>query len=47
MLVFTGGKMPWEKAKKTEGEVLNVYAISNGISSEKLFETKIINHIVV
>ena len=39
-LVFTGGKMPWEKAKKTEGEVLKEYAISNGIPSEKIFVTK-------
>jgi uncharacterized SAM-binding protein YcdF (DUF218 family) len=39
-LVFTGGKMPWDKAKKTEGEVLKEYAISNGISYEKIFVTK-------
>jgi uncharacterized SAM-binding protein YcdF (DUF218 family) len=39
-LVFTGGKMPWDKAKKTEGEVLKDYAISNGIPSEKIFVTK-------
>jgi uncharacterized SAM-binding protein YcdF (DUF218 family) len=39
-LVFTGGKMPWDKAKKTEGEVLKEYAISNGILSEKIFVTK-------
>jgi len=26
-LVFTGGKMQWDKAKKTEGEVLKEYAI--------------------
>ena len=39
-LVFTGGKMPWNKAKKTEGEVLRDYAISNGIASEKIFITK-------
>ena len=39
-LVFTGGKMPWDKAKKTEGEVLKEYAISNGIASEKIFITK-------
>ena len=39
-LVFTGGKMPWDKAKKTEGEVLKEYAISNGIPSEKIFITK-------
>jgi uncharacterized SAM-binding protein YcdF (DUF218 family) len=39
-LVFTGSKMPWDKAKKTEGEVLKGYAISNGIPSEKIFVTK-------
>ena len=39
-LIFTGGKMPWDKAKKTEGEVLKDYAISNGIPSEKIFVTK-------
>jgi uncharacterized SAM-binding protein YcdF (DUF218 family) len=39
-LVFTGGKMPWNKAKKTEGDVLKEYAISNGIPPEKIFVTK-------
>ena len=39
-LVFTGGKMPWDKAKKTEGDVLKDYAISNGIPAEKIFVTK-------
>ena len=39
-LVFTGGKMPWDKAKKTEGEVLKEYAISNGIPSQKILVTK-------
>ena len=39
-LVFTGGKMPWDKTKKTEGEVLKEYAISNGIASENIFVTK-------
>jgi len=39
-LVFTGGKMPWDKVKKTEGDVLKEYAISNGIPSEKIFVTK-------
>jgi uncharacterized SAM-binding protein YcdF (DUF218 family) len=39
-LMFTGGKMPWDKAKKTEGAVLKEYAISNGIPSEKIFVTK-------
>ena len=39
-LIFTGGKMPWDKAKKTEGEVLKEYSISNRIPSEKIFVTK-------
>lgn len=39
-LVFTGGKMPWDKSKKTEGEVLKEYAISNGISSKNILVTK-------
>jgi len=39
-LVFTGGKMPWDKVKKTEGEVLKEYAKSNGIPSEKILVTK-------
>ena len=39
-LIFTGGKMPWDKVKKTEGAVLKEYAISNGIPSEKIFVTK-------
>ncbi len=39
-LVFTGGKMPWDKAIKTEGAVLKEYAISNGIPFEKIFVTK-------
>ena len=39
-LIFTGGKMPWDKAKKTEGEVLKEYAILNGIPPEKIFVTK-------
>jgi uncharacterized SAM-binding protein YcdF (DUF218 family) len=39
-LIFTGGKMPWDKAKKTEGAVLKEYAISNGIPFEKIFVTK-------
>jgi uncharacterized SAM-binding protein YcdF (DUF218 family) len=39
-LVFTGGKMPWDKTKKTEGDVLKEYAISNGIPSEKILVTK-------
>jgi uncharacterized SAM-binding protein YcdF (DUF218 family) len=40
MLVFTGGKMPWDESKKSEGEVLKEYAISNGIPTENIFVTK-------
>jgi uncharacterized SAM-binding protein YcdF (DUF218 family) len=29
-IIFTGVKMPWDKVKKTEGEVLREYAISSG-----------------
>ena len=32
--------MPWEKAKKTEGEVLKEYVISNGIPTENILVTK-------
>jgi uncharacterized SAM-binding protein YcdF (DUF218 family) len=32
--------MPWDKARKTEGDVLKEYAISNGISYEKILVTK-------
>ncbi len=39
-IVFTGGKMPWDNAKKTEGQVLKEYAISNGILAEKILVTK-------
>lgn len=39
-LVFTGGKMPWDKAKKTEGDVLKNYAISNGIPTVDILVTK-------
>jgi len=39
-LVFTGGKMPWDKVKKTEGEVLKEYDMLNGIPSENIIVTK-------
>jgi uncharacterized SAM-binding protein YcdF (DUF218 family) len=39
-LVFTGGKMPWDTVKKTEGAVLKEYAISNDIPTQKIFVTK-------
>jgi len=39
-IVFTGGKMPWDNVKKTEGEVLKEFAISNGTPSDKILVTK-------
>jgi uncharacterized SAM-binding protein YcdF (DUF218 family) len=39
-LIFTGGKMPWDNRKKTEGDILKEYAISNGIPTQKIFVTK-------
>ena len=39
-LIFTGGKMPWHKTNKTEGQILKEYALSNGIPSEKILVTK-------
>jgi hypothetical protein len=38
--------MPWGKVKKTEGKVLNEYAISNGMPSEKIFVTKDVGNTV-
>ena len=32
--------MPWDKAKKTEGEVLKESAVINGVTSEKILVTK-------
>ena len=39
-LVFTGGKMPWDKVQKTEGKVLKEYAIKSGIPQENILITK-------
>lgn len=39
-LIFTGGKMPWDKVRKTEGKVLKEYAILNGIPPDRIFVTK-------
>jgi uncharacterized SAM-binding protein YcdF (DUF218 family) len=39
-LVFTGGKMPWNKAVNSEGAVLKEYAISSGIPSGNILVTK-------
>jgi hypothetical protein len=36
--------LPWDKAKKTEGEVLKEYAVSNSIPSEKILVTKYVEN---
>jgi hypothetical protein len=43
-LVFTGGKMPWDKVKKTEGVVLREYAVSNSIPIKIILVTKILEN---
>jgi hypothetical protein len=45
-LVFTRGKMPLDKAKKTEGEVLKQYTISNCMSSKK-FDDLVVGTFIV
>lgn len=39
-LVFTGGKMPWDKVQKTEGEVLKEYAMKSGVPQQNIWITK-------
>ncbi len=37
--------MPWDKVKKSEGEELKDYTISNGISCEKIVVSKEVKYI--
>ncbi len=39
-LVFTGGKIFLSKDKKTEGQIIKEYAITNGIPTKKILVTK-------
>jgi uncharacterized SAM-binding protein YcdF (DUF218 family) len=39
-IIFTGGKLPWQKNEGTEGEVLASYAKKFGINSQKIQITK-------
>ena len=43
-LIFTGAKMPWDKLKKSEGDVLKEYAILYGIPAENIYITKIVGN---
>ncbi len=38
-LVFTGGKMPWNNIRQSEGEILKKYAVENGIPKEQILIT--------
>ena len=39
-IIFTGGKLPWEKTNETEGEVLAKYAIDWGVNKQKILVTQ-------
>jgi uncharacterized SAM-binding protein YcdF (DUF218 family) len=43
-LVFTKGKMPWDKMKNTEGDILKKYAMENNVPNEKIFLTSIVEN---
>ncbi|WP_026751206.1 YdcF family protein [Sediminibacterium sp. C3] len=38
-LIFTGGKMPWDTTKLTEGEILKLFAKQQGISDSAILLT--------
>jgi uncharacterized SAM-binding protein YcdF (DUF218 family) len=40
MLIFTGGKLPWQKSNETEGDVLAQYAKKFGIHADVIQITK-------
>jgi uncharacterized SAM-binding protein YcdF (DUF218 family) len=43
-LVFTGGRIPWVKQEKSEGEYLREIAIERGVSSDKVLVTEEVGH---
>lgn len=40
IIVFTGGKSPYNKSKKSEGDILKEYAIKFGVKKEHILITK-------
>ena len=40
ILIFTGGKLPWNKTEINEGQILKKYAINFGIDSNKIKVTE-------
>ena len=43
-LVFTKGKMPWDKLKSTEGDILKKFALENNIPNEKILLTNFVEN---
>ena len=43
-LVFTKGKMPWDKLKNTEGDILKKIALENNIPNEKILLTSFVKN---
>ena len=39
VIVFTGGRVPWERQSRLEGEVLKEFAIKEGIDAQKILVT--------
>ena len=39
IIVFTGGRVPWERQSRLEGEVLKEFAIKEGIDAKKILVT--------
>jgi len=39
VIVFSGGRMPWERQSRLEGEVLKEFAIKEGIDAQKILVT--------
>jgi len=43
-LIFTKGKMPWDKMKNTEGDILKKYAMENNVPNEKILLTNFVEN---
>ena len=43
-LVFTKGKMPWDKLKNTEGDILKKFALENNIPNENILLTSFVEN---
>jgi uncharacterized SAM-binding protein YcdF (DUF218 family) len=43
-LVFTKGKMPWDKLKNTEGDILKKFALENNVPNENILLTNFVEN---